>query len=182
MSTSLFRLSDRSWRGAIIAIAGVAIFLRLFALDLKPFHHDEGVNGWFLVNLVRPPHSYRYDPANYHGPSLYYLAWASSAIFGLTTYAVRMVPAFAGVLTIALLMPFRRYLGDVTILVAMLLLAVSPGAVYHSRYFIHEAILVCATVGVVVGALDYFRENSTRGLLITAFSAAMTSVMSGSSS
>ena len=45
----------------------------ILRLDLKPFHHDEGVNGWFLLNLVRPPHRYRYDPANYHGPTLYFL-------------------------------------------------------------------------------------------------------------
>ena len=35
-------------------------------------HHDEGVNGFFLTNLVRNA-EYKYDPSNYHGPTLYYL-------------------------------------------------------------------------------------------------------------
>ena len=166
-------LSDQAWRAAILWIAAAAILLRLISLDLKPFHHDEGVNGYFLLNLVRPPHKYEYDPRNYHGPSLYYLAWASSAVLGLTTFALRFVPAVAGLLTIALLIPLRRYLGNLATLIAMLLLAVSPGAVYHSRYFIHEAILVCATLGVVVGVLDYLRGNTARGLLVAAFSEAM---------
>jgi len=38
-----------------------------------PLHHDEGVNGNFLVRLVREG-AYNYDPANYHGPTLYYFA------------------------------------------------------------------------------------------------------------
>lgn len=166
-------LSDRSWRAAILWLTAAAVLLRLIALDLKPFHHDEGINGYFLVNLVRPPHTYRYDPANYHGPSLYYLAWATSALLGLTTFAVRLVPALAGLLTIALVLPLRRYLGDLATLVAMTLLAVSPGAVYHSRYFIHEGILVCATLGVVIGVLDHLQGRSGRGILIAALSAAM---------
>jgi uncharacterized protein (TIGR03663 family) len=166
-------LSDRSWRAAIVCLLGTAVLLRLVALDLKPFHHDEGVNGFFLLKLARPPHVYRYDPANYHGPTLYYLAWAASAVFGLTTFALRLVPALGGVLTIALMLPLRRHLGDVATLVAMALLVLSPGAVFHSRYFIHESILVCATLGVVVGVLDHLGGRTTRGIMVAAMSVAM---------
>ena len=172
-STPPITLSEQSWRAAILYLAAAAVLLRLFELDLKPFHHDEGVNGWFLLNLVRPPHTYRYNPANYHGPTLYYMAWASSALFGLTTFSLRLVPALFGLLTIALILPLRRHLGDIGTLAAMALLTLSPGAVFHSRYFIHEGILVCATLGVVVGVLDYLRGNSMRGMLVSAFSAAM---------
>ena len=45
----------------------------LLHLALKPLHHDEGVNGFFLTNLFRDG-VYKYDPANYHGPTLYYIA------------------------------------------------------------------------------------------------------------
>ena len=38
-----------------------------------PLHHDEGVNGNFLVTLVREG-KYVYDPQNYHGPTLYYFS------------------------------------------------------------------------------------------------------------
>ena len=172
-SSPSITLSEQSWRAAILYVAAAAVLLRLFELDLKPFHHDEGVNGWFLLNLVRPPHTYRYNPANYHGPTLYYLAWASSALFGLTTFSLRLVPALFGLLTIALILPLRRHLGDIGTLAAMALLTLSPGAVFHSRYFIHEGILVCATLGLVVGVLDYLRGNSMRGMLVSAFSAAM---------
>jgi len=51
----------------------VGAFLRLSYLTLVPLHHDEGVNGNFLVTLVREG-SYHYDPQNYHGPTLYFFS------------------------------------------------------------------------------------------------------------
>ena len=51
----------------------VAAVLRLYDLDLVPLHHDEGVNGNFLTRLVREG-IYRYDPENYHGPTIYYFS------------------------------------------------------------------------------------------------------------
>jgi predicted membrane-bound mannosyltransferase len=103
------------WSGATILVA--ATLLRLLFLTEKPLHHDEGVNGLFLVNLFRTGY-YHYDPANYHGPSLYYLAVIPTAInnvfhwgHGLSTFAIRLVTAAFGVGTVWLILCLRRYLG-----------------------------------------------------------------------
>src|SRR5471032_3075298 len=72
---------DGWWWGSV-AILAVAALLRLIYLTQKPLHHDEGVNGLFLVNLFRTGY-YHYDPSNYHGPSLYYLALVPTAINNL---------------------------------------------------------------------------------------------------
>ena len=78
-------ISDRTWLIAGAVILLIAAFLRLYDLNLVPLHHDEGVNGNFLVRLVREG-AYRYDPANYHGPTLYYFAavfpWILRLLFG----------------------------------------------------------------------------------------------------
>src|SRR5881296_2376327 len=66
-------ISDSTYRLVGAAILIVGAFLRLFYLTLVPLHHDEGVNGNFLVTLVREG-KYVYDPQNYHGPTLYYFA------------------------------------------------------------------------------------------------------------
>ncbi|HEV7796639.1 MAG TPA: hypothetical protein VGO73_00680, partial [Pyrinomonadaceae bacterium] len=66
-------ISERTWLILSAAIILLAAFLRLYDLELVPLHHDEGVNGNFLVRLVREGF-YHYDPANYHGPTLYYFA------------------------------------------------------------------------------------------------------------
>ena len=171
---SPFDISRDNWLAAFIAILAGAILLRLMAVDLKPLHHDEGVNGYFLTSLVRAPHTYRYDPTNYHGPSLYYLAWLSSTVLGLNTFAIRFVPALFGLATVALLAGQRARLGALGSLTAAGLLAVSPGAVFHSRYFIHEALLVCGTVGLVFAAADVWAFGRVRSwALAGAWSALM---------
>ena len=161
------------WKLIAAWILIVAMFLRFYDLDLKPLHHDEGVNGFFLINLIRSPVNYRYDPANYHGPTLYYFARASAATFGLTTVAIRFVPAFFGWLTVGIALALRRHLGDVGSLVCAALIACSPGAVYMSRYFIHEALLVCFMLIVVVAAARYASGGRAGDLLMAAAAAAL---------
>jgi uncharacterized protein (TIGR03663 family) len=155
------------WRISAAWILIAAALLRFYDLDLKPLHHDEGVNGFFLVNLIRSSAAYRYDPANYHGPSLYYFARASVALFGLTTVAIRFVPAFFGMMTIAVVLSWRQRLGAIGSLAAAALLALSPGAVYMSRYFIHEALLVCFTFAAVAAFARYVESNRPLDLVLT---------------
>jgi uncharacterized protein (TIGR03663 family) len=54
---------------------------------------------------------------------------------------------------IVLVFLLRRRLGTVATLSAALLVAVSPGAVYLSRYFIHESLFVFFTLGIVVACI-----------------------------
>ena len=149
-STASPDLSERTWRISGIAIFCIAAFLRLYKLNLVPLHHDEGVNGNFLVRLVRDG-AYQYDPANYHGPTLYYFAalipwtlkflFGSSAMetYGLNTVTIRLVPALFGLATIWLVLLLRKRVGTIAALAAALLLAISPGAVYLcSQHFHHR--------------------------------------------
>ena len=159
----------------MIYIAAVAMLLRFYNLPLKPLHHDEGVNTLLLSGLVNPPHTYAYDPANYHGPTLYYFAWLSVAALGLTTAAIRVVTALAGLVTVLLLLALKRHLGAVGALCAASLLALSPGAVYYSRYFIHEAPLVCFTLACIVAAAWWVDTGRPRWLFAAAIAAALMS-------
>jgi uncharacterized protein (TIGR03663 family) len=177
-------LSERTWKIAAIGIFLLATVLRLYDLTLVPLHHDEGVNGNFLVRLVREG-IYQYDPANYHGPTLYYFSafvpWVLRFLFGvsaqetygLSTVAIRLVPALFGLATVWLVFLLRRYIGTIGALSAALLLAISPGAVYLSRYYIHETLFVFFTLGIVVAALKFYRERNAWYLLVAAGSAAL---------
>ena len=151
------------------------MLLRFYNLPLKPLHHDEGVNTLLLSGLVNPPHTYAYDPANYHGPTLYYFAWLSVAALGLTTAAIRVVTALAGLVTVLLLLAVKRHLGAVGALCTASLLALSPGAVYYSRYFIHEALLVCFTLTCIVAAAWWVDTGRPRWLFAAAIAAALMS-------
>lgn len=177
-------ISPRAWWIAVIVILVIAAALRLYDLNLVPLHHDEGVNGNFLVRLVREG-EYRYDPQNYHGPTLYYFAawipWTIRLLFGtaardnygLTTFMIRLIPALFGLGTIALIFPLRRRLGTIATLSAALLLAVSPGAVYLSRYFIHETQFVFFTLAIVVAGLRFYDTRNPVYLVLASASAAL---------
>jgi uncharacterized protein (TIGR03663 family) len=177
-------ISERTWFLLAVAILLVAAILRLYDLDLVPLHHDEGVNGNFLVRLVREGY-YHYDPANYHGPTLYYFAavfpWILRLFigpnaqnnYGLTTVAIRCIPALFGIATIGLVFTLRRNLGAIATLAAAFLLAISPGAVYLSRYFIHETLFVFFTLGIVVAIVKYSEDPHPVYLVLAALSAAL---------
>ena len=163
---------DRWFVPVALLIRLAAAAMRLPELALNPFHHDEGVNGFFTTNLVRNG-TYAYDPANYHGPTLYYFALVSSWLFGLTTEAMRLVPVVFGLATVGLVFPLRRYLGVVPVLAAGALLAVSPGAVYISRYFIHESLVVAMSLAIVVFGIRYLERRGPLDLLGLASSLAL---------
>ena len=177
-------LPERVWWICVAVIFLIAAGLRMYDLNLVPLHHDEGVNGNFLVRLVREG-VYVYDPSNYHGPTLYYFAaffpWVVRVLFGkaamenygLTTVAIRMVPALFGLGTIGLIFLLRRWLGTIATLSAGLLLALSPGAVYLSRYFIHETHFVFFTLAIVVSCLYVYEYRNAFYLIPAAASAAL---------
>src|SRR5215204_1026817 len=160
---------DSLWLLSCVLIGVTATLLRFVLLALKPLHHDEGVNGWFLTNLVRDG-VYRYDPANYHGPTLYYISLAFVETFGLNTYSIRASVAIWGVLIVVLAFFLRRYIGKVGSLAAALFLALSPGMVYISRYFIHEIFFVFLSLAVVVSIL-FFIEKQRAGIFAIAWTA-----------
>ena len=145
----------------------LASWFRFSEIGIKPFHHDEGVNSYFLLNLERN-HSYQYNPENYHGPSLYYFALLSVMAFGETDLACRFWPAAFGVLTVLLLWPLRRHLGEIGTPVAAFFLALSPGLVYFSRDFIHEMIFGACSLGIVVGAVRYWESRKFPWLALAA--------------
>ncbi|HXC71064.1 MAG TPA: flippase activity-associated protein Agl23 [Pyrinomonadaceae bacterium] len=177
-------ISERVWQYSAIGIVLIATILRLYDLDLVPLHHDEGVNGNFLVRLVREG-MYRYDPENYHGPTLYYFSavipWITKLLFGsaardhygLTTFTIRLIPALFGIGTIGLVFLLRRKLGTIATLAAALLLAISPGAVYLSRYYIHETLFVFFTLGIVVACVWFYEKRKPAHLIPAIASAAL---------
>src|SRR5688500_20372951 len=116
---------DFLWLASCVAITAVAAFLRFFQLGLKPFHHDEGVNGFFLTSLFREG-VYKYDPANYHGPTLYYITLAFAEVFGLETVLVRWSVAVWGVVIVVLAFYLRDYIGRVWALSSAAFLARRP--------------------------------------------------------
>ncbi len=170
-------MPQRVWRAAGAAILAVGALLRFYDLALKPLHHDEGVNGVFLMHLLHEG-VYRYDPANYHGPTLYYLALLVARVNGLfhgdglSDASVRVITAIFGIATVALVLSIHRLLGKRGALAAAALIAVSPGAVFYSRYFIHEMLFVFFTLAIAVCGWLAWERSDPEYLPIAALAAA----------
>jgi uncharacterized protein (TIGR03663 family) len=171
--------SSAQWRYAAAAILLLAALCRVLYLTVKPLHHDEGVNGLFMAKLFRTGF-YQYDPANYHGPTLYYFGLITTTLnslfygkAGLSTFAIRMVPGIFGIATVWLLLSTRRCLGALASLSAALLLTLSPAHLYFSRYFIHEVLFIFFTLALVMAALRYGETGKPRDLIWGATAAAL---------
>lgn len=154
------------WRWLLL-ILGLALLLRLPGLDLRPMHTDEAVHAVKFGALLEEGF-YQYDPVEYHGPTLNYFtlipAWLSgSRSFAATDeFTLRIVPVFFGMLSILLLAGLRKELGRRGVLLAALLLALSPAMSFYSRYYIQETLLMCFSAGVIVCGFRFLHRPAYR--------------------
>jgi uncharacterized protein (TIGR03663 family) len=165
-------LNDRR-RAALVflALAAIAAAFRFPQLALRPMHADEAVHADKLGVLLEQGR-YEYSTADYHGPTLDYLALAAARAQGIRRYAdlnevtLRAVPAAIGVLLVAAHFWLIPYLGLPASACAALFTAVSPAMVYYSRYYIHEVLLVFFTFGAMLALFAYFRRPSVGRALV----------------
>jgi uncharacterized protein (TIGR03663 family) len=130
--------------------------LRLPRLDIRPMHTDEAVHAVKFGALLEQG-VYRYDRAEYHGPTLNYLtllpAWLTGrrTLIDVDETTLRIVPAGAGILLILLLYMMGRK-GSLAAPLAAFFAAVSPAMTFYSRYYIQEMLLVLFSVAFLCAA------------------------------
>ncbi|TSA37596.1 MAG: TIGR03663 family protein [Verrucomicrobiaceae bacterium] len=163
------RLSKLPWPE--IAILAVAVFLRLWQIEIKPPHFDEGVNGWFTDQMTANGF-YHYDPTNYHGPLHFYAVFLSQTLFGRHLWALRLPAVIAGILCVWALLRFRIYFGSPAVRIAALAMAVSPAFTFYGRYSIHESWQVLFSILFLWGVLGLWKSGGRREFFTAVLSAA----------
>src|SRR5947199_6100652 len=148
------RLAETDWTPWLIL--GLAVFLRLFLLGIKPPHFDEGINGWFVDQMVKNGF-YRYDPPNYHGPLHFYVLLLSHTLFGRNVGARRLPVVLASISCVWLCFKFEPLVGRNVTRMAALAMAVSPGFVFYGRYSIHEVWLELFSMMFILGLLGLWK-------------------------
>src|SRR5437867_622328 len=138
------------------AILGLAVFLRFFLLGIKPPHFDEGINGWFVDQVMKNGY-YRYDPTNYHGPLHFYVLLLSQSLFGRTLWAIRLPVVLVSIGCVWLALKFEPWVGRNVSRIAALAMAISPGFVFYGRYAIHEVWLQLFSMMFILGLLGLWR-------------------------
>ena len=155
----------------IFVVALGAFGLRAPRLRMRPMHTDEAVHAYNFRGLLENG-VYKYDPKEYHGPTLNYFtlipAWLSSAhtYTEITESTVRIVPVVFGAILVLLTVLLVDGLGPAAV-VAAVLAALSPAMVFYSRYYIQEMLLVCFTFGVIACGYRYARSRRLPWAIMT---------------
>ena len=149
----------------LVLLAGLALALWSLALDQRPMHNDEAVNG-IKFGQLWDHGGYKYDPNEHHGPSIYYATLAVSRLTGapqdfdqFSDRRLRFITVLFGIGLILLLPLVADGLGRKATLWAALLTAVSPAVVFYSRYYIHEILLVFFTFLALAAGWRYWRSR-----------------------
>lgn len=149
---------ETGWRLLAAAVMLLAAGLRLWHLDNRPPHFDEGVNGMFTDRMVASGF-YAYDPTNYHGPLHFYVLFLFKRLLGRNLWALRLPIALGSIATVWLVFRFQRFFSRPTCLLAALGLALSPASVYFGRDAIHESWLAFFLLLTLLGVLGLWRDG-----------------------
>ncbi len=146
----------------VAIIISLSIITRLSLLNIRPLHHDEGVN-YFFAKQILTQGIFQYNPTNYHGPTYFFAIAISFAVLGISEFSLRFPAAIFGIL-IALIpfffkKPQNKYL-------ASILLLLSPSLMYYSRYSIHESLFVLSTLIALYAFSTIMQTKSLKHLLL----------------
>ncbi len=155
------RAAQIDWAPWLIIAFGA--LLRILLLGVKPPHFDEGINGWFVDQMVKTGY-YKYDPTNYHGPLHFYVLFLSQTLFGRNLWALRMPVVLVSIACIYLALKFEILVGRNVARLAALAMAVSPGFIFYGRYSIHEVWLLLFSMLFLFGLLGLWKFGTTNYL------------------
>src|SRR5229473_2273934 len=147
-------LAETGWTPWLIL--GLAVVLRFFLLGIKPPHFDEGINGWFVDQMIKNGY-YKYDPTNYHGPLHFYVLFLSQTLLGRNLWALRLPVVLVSSACVWLALKFELLVGQTVSRMAALAMAVSSGFVFYGRYSIHEVWMLLFTMLFVFGLLGLWK-------------------------
>jgi uncharacterized protein (TIGR03663 family) len=147
-----------------VLVAAAAAW-RLPDLGGRPMHNDEAVNA-VKFGALWDHGQYRYDPHEYHGPTLHYLTTALCKLTGATDYArmtethLRICTALIGICLVFVLLLLRDELGNIATGAAAIFTTVSPVLVFYSRYWIHETLLILFSLVAFGACWQFVRKPS----------------------
>lgn len=150
-------MTERGFRNSLIVATTVGLLLRVLWPEIRPVHHDESVNWYFVSGLLRRGW-YDYDPHNYHGPLFFYLSAWTRPILGDSIAALRLPTMLLSAAMVPMAWMLRDHIGPRAASLSGWLIALSPSLVFFGRDAIHETTLAAASLGAVIFALRWVRE------------------------
>ena len=151
-----------------VVVFAAALFLRLYELGLRPYHHDESIHAFFSWRILEGGlGDYKYDPV-YHGPLLYYSTALMMWLFGDSDFTGRLSAVAFGLAVVGFAWPLRRYLGRWGALAFLVLVTFSPSWTYFTRFVRHDIYLALCNLGAIYFAFRYAENGRAKYLYVSA--------------
>ena len=156
-----------------LAVMVFVVFTRFWDLGTRALHHDESMHARFAWDIYRS-FDYRYNPV-LHGPFQFYFTAFMFFLFGVSDAVARFGPALFGVLSVLLVYPLKPYLGRGGMVLAAVLMAISPPLLYFSRFARNDIYVVAWTILILLALFGWLHTRQ-RGYIYLGASAAALSL------
>ena len=159
------------WHVAIGAVLLFILFTRLWDLTARAYCHDESIHAWEAWKLFSGQ-GYVHNPV-YHSPFLYHFTALLYWLFGDNEFTGRLGAVIGGIGITILPLLLQKWLGKRGVLMAIILLAISPVLMDRSRYIRHDQWAIFFNLLLLIGILRYLADRKPRDLNLVAASLAL---------
>lgn len=145
---------------AYTAILLAGFLLRVWGLGDRAMHHDESLHAYYSWRFF-VGQGYSYDPLM-HGPFQFELVPLLYLIIGPGELAARLLAALLGTMMVILPFFLRHHLTRPGALLASLMIAISPGMVYFSRFIRDDIYLATFALILFICIVRYLETHQNR--------------------
>ena len=150
----------------------VGTWLRVRNINERPMHGDEA-NQAYQFQVLHEKGSYKYEPLDFHGPTLYFMTVPLFNILGVESFKesskwhFRALPLCFAIFTAFVGLFFLDLLTRKGVLLLTAFQMLSPSMIYYSTYYIQETLLV-STVAAFMATLWRYKKSGKLVYLILA--------------
>ncbi|HUG33299.1 MAG TPA: flippase activity-associated protein Agl23, partial [Anaerolineales bacterium] len=154
----------------IALFAGIillAIITRFYDLGTRVMSHDESLHTYFSWLLSRGQ-GYQHTPMM-HGPFQFHFLALAYFLFGVSDFTARIPTVLFSIAIVWMVWYWRRYLGNWGMIVAAVLMVISPYMLYYGRYVRNESFVGFSGILLLYSILRYLETNEKKYIyLVTA--------------
>ena len=145
-----------------VGIMILAIVTRFYDLGARVMSHDESLHTYFSWLLYRGQ-GYEHSPMM-HGPYQFHIIALSYFLFGVSDFTARIPAVLFSLGTVWMVWYWRRYLGTWGMIVATLLMVISPYMLYYGRYVRNESFVGFSGILLLYAILRYIEGGEKKYL------------------
>ncbi|MDD2922431.1 MAG: TIGR03663 family protein [Anaerolineales bacterium] len=149
----------------------LALVTRFYDLGTRVMSHDESLHTYFSWLLYRGQ-GYQHSPMM-HGPFQFHIIALSYFLFGATDFTARIPSVLFSIATVGMVWYWRRYLGKWGVIIAGVLLVISPYMLFYGRYVRNESFVGFSGIVMLYAMLRHLETGGKKYLVVIAAALAL---------